>query len=534
EYEIKSEATELALSDELKKIGSSAADVDFGSNENKIRSLVTYLENRLASDTPSRSDYSKVRRDVYQDENGNPVTIEYDYQTVMKHLMGMIFSGELSGINAENLAENLSVFASSVYSLADAVKGEDTDDAVTVATNYHRAAQGVHNVVNGLIDGAVSLTDIDFYALLRLAGPLMLDATYEAEDDPQFDVAGYIYPTIDLAQSFGNLSYPHHFDAVIARLKTLAPQPKATSFAITLAEPKAEDASSLMPQAFAAGIEGLGMSWLSAKKTGWNTSAETLQSGMLYYLEATIEVVGHLAMDDFKITINGKDPIEMTSGYKDGACLVSFRWEFSVGTPEKVTLHFESGRTSDVTITPAVMLVDRGKMLKYIARPEMEKNVSEEGKKYLFADWKDESGAALDEITAKEDCTLSAHWIQIIDEVALLFNTPVLGGEAKLPSFPEDAPYILSEYHITDEDYKETDLDEVTTRAGEYHLTIFFMAIEGRSVFAEETVTYEEDDWEETVYAGTVLLNGEIYDDSYYESVEGIPFLSVYIAFTVA
>jgi len=528
-YEVKSEETEKGLAEELKKIGSSAADVEFWSNEEKIRTLVNYLENRLSSGTASREDYSKVRQDVCKNEKGESVTLRYSYQEVMEHLMHTIFSGELSGIDVENLEQDLSVLASSVYALAAAVKGEDKEDAVTVATHYYQAAQGIRSVMNGLLSGAtVSLTDLDLYALLRLAGPLMLDVNYEEEGDPRYDVAGYIYPTIDLAQSFGNMSYAHHFDTVIARLKTLAPQPKAPDLALSLSQPKAGDPASALPNEFVNGVKGLNLSWISVEEIGWNAEGETIRSGTVYYLEGKVKVVGHLLSDDFKITINGASPIEVTSGYESGVCVVNLRWEFAIGTAEKVTLRFESGHG---VAAPREMTVDKGKMLRYLEKPAFAESAADGGKTFLFDAWKGDSGAEWDNLTASEDLTLTAHWIRVIDEVSLFFEAPSVGGEGKLPTLPEDAPYRLAEYNVMDEEYHFIEIDDVTKKAGEYQISLFYAAIEGESVFAEKTASY--DDYEETIFAGTVKLNGEAHDDYFYDNNGDPVLLSVGFSFIV-
>ena len=529
-YEVKSEATELALSAELQRLGSRAAGIEFGSDEAKIRSLVDHLEHRLSADTISRADYSAVRREVLRDGDGELVTVEYNYQEVMEHLIRAIFSGEFSEIDVEGLEEDLSIFASSVYALAAALKGEAGEDAITVATNYHQAAQGLRNLVNGLIArDEVSLSDVDFYALLRLAAPLMLDIDYEEEGDPKRDVSGYIYPTIELAQSFGNLTYAHHFDTVIARLKTLAPQPEVPVFSAMIAEPKKGDDIAAFPAAFAETVRGLGISWLSLRQARWMVDESVLADGAVYYFEGRFEIIGHRLSEEFTYTLNGRAPIEMAHGYTDGALIVDLRWEFVIGTPEKVTLRFSSAHDAAL---PAEMLVDKGKMLRYAEKPDFADGISDGGKKYLFDRWIDAGGKEWDEITATSDVTLDARWIVIIDEVALTFDTPVLGGEFRSPELPEDAPYRISEYHVQDmTTYYFVEPEEITAQAGEYSLNLFIVAIEGGSVFAEETTYYE--DYDETTYTGTVTLNGEAWEDFFYEVFEGSRFLCVGFSFVV-
>ena len=524
-YELKSEATELALAEELKKIGSGAAEVEFFADEARIRDLVDYLETRLSDGMPTRSDYSKVRRGSYRAEGGELVSVEYTYQEVMEHLMRTILSGELSGVDVDGLEEDLSIFASSVYSLAAALKGEASEDAVTVATRYYQAAKGVRTVINGLLSGGdLSLTELDLYALLRLAAPLMLDIDYEEEGDPKSDVSGYIYPTVELAQSFGNLTYAHHFDAVIARLKTLAPQPKVPSFSLEVPLPKVGDDSTAFPAAFKEAVKGLGCSWLSLKEAGWTVREPVLQADRVYYLEATVEVVGHLVSEEFEIGLGGIHPIDISCECAGGANLVTLRWEITMGTPSKVSVRFEAGHGAQ---NPATLSVDKGIMLKYVDMPSFIDSITDGGKTFLFAGWGDAAGERVESIAANADVTLYARWIEVVDEVRITFDIPSLGGTCALPAIPEGAPYLLSEYNVMDEEYHFIELEDVAKQAGAYQLTLFFVPIEGRSVFAQETISY--DDYDEPVYTGIVTVNGEATENYFCEVFEGSTFISVWI-----
>ena len=519
DYELKSEDTELALSEELTKIGSGAADVYVGSYEEKIRELVEYLEARVSAgaesaETGSREDYSRFRRDVFEDNNGNPMTIEYSYQEIMEHVMGMIFSGELNGLSIDLLEENLSEFASFVCFFFFAVKGEPDGDAATVTAYYMQAAQGLRNIINGLMpSGSVSLNDTDFYALLRLIGPKAVDVNYEREGDDRLDVIGYIYPVIDLAESFSKLNYSHYFDVVIARLKTLAPQPSAQSFEVSVAAPKEGDSATMLADAFTAQIEDSGQAWLSVKNAEWNIGEQTLQSGSLYYFNAELNVVGHLVPESFRILINGKAPVEVSCKYDKGAYIVRITWEFAIGTPDIVSLSFETGNGATA---PASFSVEKGKMLKYAEKPAFLKSFSENGKTVLFDNWKDESGMQWEEITATEDMRFFAKWIQIIDDVRISF-TMAVGESIKTPTVPEGAVYIITEYHVSDEDYN---FIEEVTGAGTYYVSI--------SVFDETINEYDEKD-----YSGKITVNGEEHGDYSYDCYEKPVILAVYITYTV-
>lgn len=382
EYELKSEETELALTEELQKIGSEAAEFEFYSNEYLLKELVEYLESRVGL----RENYSKIYRDTYQDENGATKTIEYSYQDTMVHLMESIFSGEFSTLSADLLSENMTTFASSVYLLADAVKAEPDGDPEAITTPYFQAAQGIRNVVNGMIpDGSVSLTDIDFYAVLRLIGPKAIDADYERKGIDLVDVIGYIYPLVDLAQSAATMVYSHQFDVVIARLKALAPQPEAQNFELSIPAPKDGDATALFADAFAAQIEGLDQAWISVENAGWNIGEQTLAGGSLSYFCAKLKVVGHRVPETFQILIDGKAPVEVSSEYENGVCVVRLKWEFAVGTPDLVSVSFVMGNGA---VAPAPLSIPKGKMLKYIEKPAFDPYYSESGKTLFLGDWK--------------------------------------------------------------------------------------------------------------------------------------------------
>ena len=139
--------------------------------------------------------------------------------------MGTIFSGELNGISFSSVLKNLNELTEAVYPLVDAVKAETADGPEAAAPYYRQAAQGVHRALDGMARGGrVSLTDTDIYALLRLIGPIAVNADYEPIGNNVIDVVKYIVPLTEWVESAEEMTYSHHFDTVIARLKTLASQ----------------------------------------------------------------------------------------------------------------------------------------------------------------------------------------------------------------------------------------------------------------------------------------------------------------------
>ena len=232
DHEIRTDATEAALRAELEKLGSSLAVADVtGRSDEQVAALTDYLQKRISSgrDTPARADYSATRVDTVANADGTQTTVTYSYQEALTHLMGAIFSGAFGGLPANTPESVLPDLSASVYLLADAIDNETTDPAASLS-QYRQAAKGLYAVMNGLFTrGLPDLTETDVYALLRLAGPLMIDAGYVRTGDADADAAGMIHPLIEWAQSVGDLTYSHHFDTALARLHARAPLPAITA-----------------------------------------------------------------------------------------------------------------------------------------------------------------------------------------------------------------------------------------------------------------------------------------------------------------
>jgi len=524
EHQLKTDATEIALSAELAKIGSSAAEVEAVSARERVIALASYLERRVSVGTGSaagsRGDYSLLRRDIFTD-GGQEVTVEYSYQETMVHLMEAIFSGRFNDLSYELIDEHLQDFYLFVCGLAEGVKKEGTADAAFVSSRYWQAAKGIHAVLDGLVeDGSIGLSDIDFYALLRLIGPMAVDADYEPEDEEGTSaVFGYLSPLFDLVQSFSGMQYSHHFDAVIARLKTLAPHPAAPSFDISLTEPKAGDSVDAAARSFRAAIQEKGYTWFSVLSAGWEGEDLSLLDGSLYYFRAEAEVVGHLVPEGFRILLGGKEPIGCRFTDEKGVTIVELTWEFVVGTPAKVAVRFDSGKEA---AAPESILVDRGKKLAFVERPHYLEKLTEKGASYLFDDWQDANGALWEEITVKEEITLTASWIFVIEEVDLRFLLPKIGEEVVIVPSSEGAHYYVSEFNVCDEEYH---FFETITAPGHYEVNVFIKNDE-KAVFATEIGEFDE-----LEYVGSIHVNGEEPSDYIYDGYEGVATLIVSFSF---
>ena len=411
-----------------------------------------------------------------------------------------------------------------MFTLADAVKAEQSGDPATVSSYYYEAAKGVRSVINVLIPkGDISLTDIDFYVLLRLIGPKCINADYEREGNLKEDVSGHIYPLVEIAMSAGRLVFPHHFEVVIARLKTLAPAPEAQSFEIDVTSPEEGDPVTLFADSFKKQTKTLDQTWMNVVSAAWKTDKQTLESGSVYYFDVELKIFGHTVTDSFAISINGKAPVDISIEYEGGAEIVSLRWEFAIGSPELVEVSFE---TDNDVAAPESISVEKGKMLKYLDRPAFGKEYTVNGKPLTFNDWVDANGNKWSDITVSGETKLSAKWIKMIDSVEIMFELPKIGDSIPELILPENAAYFIREYHMQNEDYRFV---EKITEAGYYEINLFLYATEGESAFL-----ITENEYEEKVYAGEVIVNGEPCEDYYYYdfSVDP-PYLQACISFTV-
>lgn len=228
DHELKTEATELSLREELENLGSKAAGISVGSYEEQATEFVKYLEARVSvgsGTTGSRADYSLLRRDIFGETTEEPVVIEYNYQDTLVHLMESVFSGEFDGISTGSLGDLLQELKQALYLLANALGAEERGDLSGAAAYYWQAARMVRARINEGKDGVpVSLTDVDFYALLRLLAPLLVDPANKPTGDGAFMTA-YILPILKRVNALPNLVYSHQFETVIARLKIRASLP---------------------------------------------------------------------------------------------------------------------------------------------------------------------------------------------------------------------------------------------------------------------------------------------------------------------
>ena len=526
DHELKTEQTDAGIRAELVRLGSAAAELDVPDSAERAAELVAALEQRIScgsEDGPARADYSRVRTDTFTDAEGTETTRSYSYQAVFARLMSMIFGGELAGLSLGALTDDEEKLHAAVLRLAEAVICEVAQGGDAAATRYDAAAEDVLALVNAAAGNEIGLSRTEAYALLRLLGPLVIDVDYEPSGDEGTDTYGYIGPLMGMGMQLDGLTYSHHFDTVLARLKVLAPQPALRAVALTAGAPQPGDAAGTLPGEILAQLAAADTPWLTVTEAVWDAE-DVLPDNTVAYLTVRLAAVGHSVPEDFTLTINGIAPVEdPTVTYAGGVSEITAVWEFTFGTPETVTLSFATGNSAPA---PAPIPIPGGKLLKYLARPDMPEQLVEDDRTWLFRDWQDETGKLWDELRADGDKTLSALWTLLLDDISLRFDVPAIGGSIDAPTLPENAMYEITEYYVTDK--KTYDSVDVIDDPGEYELFVSLEAIPDKSVFA-----YEPDEYGDPCFAGKLTVNGEEATVYYNCDSEegGAPYLSVYYPF---
>lgn len=524
DLELKTEQTDDGVQAELAKLGSAAAELEVSDSTVRAEELIASVEQRVSDGAePNRADYSRVRTAVFEGTDGAEISVTYSYQAVFAKLMAVTFGGELAGVSLGALLDDEELLHTAVLTFADAVVCEAKQGDTAAAPTYWTAAESVLELLNTVVENPISLNQTDVYALLRLLGPLAIDVDYEPSGDEGTDTFGYIGPLMGLAGSLEGLTYSHHFDTVIARLKVLAPQPALHAVAFTADTPQAGDATAKLPEEIRTQLEQAGAPWLTVSEASWDIE-DTLPDNSVAYLTVRLEAVGHSIPEDFTVTLNGAAPVECpTVSYADGVNQITAVWEFTLGTPETVTLSFETGNSTEA---PAPIQASRGKQLKYLGRPAMPERIFEDGNTWLFRDWQNADGVLWDGLRADGDMTLSALWTLLLDNIQISFAVPGIGDPIGIPTVPDGALYEITECSVTD---KQTyDNVESIDGTGEYTLSMSLAAIPDRSVFASGL-----DEYGDPGYTGKLTVNGEDATVYYNAGENEAPYLSVYYTFFV-
>lgn len=428
----------------------------------------------------------------------------------------------MEGFEATALVAKLFDMQPQLQSLIDAVKLEEAGRAEEAMAKYWSAADGLRTAIVSLTQsGTISLPAEGFYALLRLAGPIGVDTSYEELGDPLTDIFGYLSPLFMIVGDVSSFTYSHHFDTLIARLKVLAPQPAIGDVDIVIESPEANDAKEKAEQEVSAYIASQNRTWLSAE-AAWDTEDSTLEEGCVYYMDVILKAIAHLAEEDMKMTLNGKEPlIAPEAACEEGITVVRARWKFTVGTPEQLTVSFDAGEHGEA---PEPVSFTKGTNLAYEDAPDLG-TVTEDGITYKFTGWQTEDGTAWNDVVLKEDTVMKASWKRIVDSVHATFPLPSVGDALQEPLIEEDDLLYVDYWYVSDEDWYSIDVIE---NEGSYTLS-FTAALKD-----PENVAFalEKDEYDLLNYAGKVYING--IEADYVEYDEDENYIRVEFEFTAA
>ena len=220
-HEIKAD-TDAGLYDELVKLGSDAAYAEVVDVEEQMRALMAQLE--LAC--PTRADFSAAQGVSFMDEYGNPITLAYSYQEVVKRIVDTYLTGELTAADIEALLNDPDSLYAYAKALVEAVKYDQAGYPDEANPRYWTAAVGIRALlVSKMPSGMLSLSETDLFAIFKAAAPALIDTSYEEGGNPSEDILGYAGRLFNLMSNAGSIVFSHQYDTGIARLKVLAPQP---------------------------------------------------------------------------------------------------------------------------------------------------------------------------------------------------------------------------------------------------------------------------------------------------------------------
>ena len=510
EYQLDTDETTAELPEELQKLGSDLYTVAEEAGESYWEGLIEKIMNTLNAGVATRTDYSEKKTDVFTDDNDSQISVSYVYQDILTKVMGIIFGEGIGEIDIDQLLSKADMILPAVISLMKAMKEESDKD-------YYAAALCIKDVLpQAGLD--IPLTVEEFYALLKLAAPLVIDPeAYDPENEPESITEAIIYlvPVIELYSGVRFLTLSHHFESVIARLKVLAPAPELEDQDIQIEVPTAGDAVSKAPAEIMEWKEAKDASWMSIAAE-WEGEGDVLEDNSIQYLDVTLTVAGHSIQENFSLTVNGTEPLEGPEiAYENGTYIVQASFAFAIGEAESVTVTFADPVHVD---TPDPVKVPKGMKLKHALQLEDYGIVTDNEGTWRFNGWHEKSDdRPWKDITAKEDLTLYADWSQVINKVEISFKIPNLGEQFEMPSVPDREPYLIpatqgdeeKDAHVTDDSW-----DTVTTAdtVGPFLLNAIILPKSEDIIFLTET-----DQWGGENYIGTAFVNGEevkaVYDE---------------------
>ncbi len=246
-----SDASMEAVAEELEsrspEAGAFARSYDAAAFGGDVQAYLEGLAEKLTEAVPQRGAYSQRNRDSFPD-NGTETVIEYDYQSGLRALCHLAFSGNGDLLDALSpLLDDETALPTLTYSYLEEAYA-DAKDPPERAGLLSDAAQK-RWAVAGMFCGTVSETagelpfrQEDIYALLKLMSPLMVDAGSVTGEDgtlPAFDASFLRVYTdyfdfsgvLNFALNTDTLFFPHQTDVILARMKLLVSPPAARAYA---------------------------------------------------------------------------------------------------------------------------------------------------------------------------------------------------------------------------------------------------------------------------------------------------------------
>ena len=507
QHALKTKKTDNKLQQELERLGLNEEKCSTLTPSDLTGELAGNVVTRLLQRIPSRKEYSARQTDTFTDQNGQVITVSYTWQEKLCRLMGVLFGGNFGSVDTDTLTDRLGELYPAAEALAKGVKNNTDSDFWTAACICSRF---LPVVVPGL-----DLTDEDLYVLLKLFGSNLVDPEYQPEGDEYTDTMSYLSPTVILVAAKDSLLLSHQFETVIARLKTLAPEPALENIAVTIPEPAAGDSRSTAPKALEKAIRKTGIPALSVSSAWLESTA--LRDGHVFNLQVTLRAAGHRIPKKFSFTINGKkatEPLAITR--ENGVEVIWGTWAFQIGTAGKVTIRFDN---YGIGSTPDPVQVDAGSLLKNVLKLEDQGIATDDGKKWQFEGWFDANDVPYENLTAETDLLLLARWTELVDRVDITFSLPEVGKKFKAPAVKKRADYfILNNWYVRDEHW------DLLKKAGKQEELVLVFDVVTDPTRGDLRFWCEENEISEQNYLGKVYVNGQSTEAYYMDGAVRVEF----------
>ena len=477
---------------------------------NDVKGYLEGLVDILTETVPARADYTRVNTASFP-VDGKTMTIEYTYQGGLQALCHLILGSDAS--LTDRLMPLLGELNSLIYggleeAYAAARHPKNEAELLRDAAQRRWEAAGLLFKAGADVGAVPPFQQDDLYALLKLLTPFLVKTdgvgdsswTLPAPDSDELLEYANLDVVLGLVAGSTTLLFSHQPDAILARLRLLAPAPEMEDVALTIPAPEAGDSDKTAPAAVEAAVKGLGWSWLTVKEAKWLSEDASLANNKAYYLSVTLDAVGHTVPAEFAFTINGEKPVEQTVAWESGRALVTGVWKFTLGSPARITVTYDANGHGT---PPAPAKTDVGALLGYSLQPADLGTVKDSGGTWRFDGWFDDSGTAWDQLTAGKDVTLRAKWTRLVDEISLTYDIPHVGDSGSglvALTAPADASYKVIEAMLYDENY-----NTVTAIASADELILGFEVILTGEDMCFPTREGEDGYLE---YSGTLTVNG--------------------------